>query len=183
MRLPISFSTRPTTGGFAVKALSVLRAIERASIVAIFLLMVTLYFINVVARQFGGTFASNFAWVEEAVRLLNLFLVFLAIGLALEYGRHVGVHTWRDRIAASTGFPVRKLIDAIGLLFSLYLIWLGWRMTDFVYSMGQKSATLDIPIFWIYLAPAIGFGLLALRYFLSLIGVIDRYSNEAAEEY
>jgi TRAP-type C4-dicarboxylate transport system permease small subunit len=121
--------------------------------------------------------------VEEAVRTLNLFLVFLAIGLALEYGRHVGVHTWRDRIAASTGLPVRKLIDAVGFLFSLYLLWLGWRMTEFVYSMGQKSATLDIPIFWIYLAPAIGFGLLALRYFLSLIGAIDRYSDETAEEY
>jgi TRAP-type C4-dicarboxylate transport system permease small subunit len=166
-----------------VKALSVLRTIERASIVTIFLVMVALYFINVVARQFGGTFASNFAWVEEAVRTLNLFLVFLAIGLALEYGRHVGVHTWRDRIAGASGFPVRRFIDAIGLLFSLYLVWLGWQMTAFVHSMGQRSATLNIPIFWIYLAPTIGFGLLALRYLLSLFGVIDRYSDEAAEEY
>lgn len=166
-----------------MKALSVLRTIERALIVTIFLVMVALYFINVVARQFGGSFASDLAWIEEGVRTLNLFLVFLAIGLALEYGRHVGVHTWRDRIAGATGLPVRKLIDAIGFLFSLYLLWLGWRMTAFVYSMGQKSATLDIPIFWIYLAPAIGFGLLALRYFLSLIGVIDRFSNEAAEDY
>jgi len=170
-------------GGFALKALSVLRTIERASIVTIFLVMVVLYFINVVARQFGGTFASNLAWIEEAVRSLNLFLVFLAIGTTVEYGRHVGVHTWRDRIAGSTGLPIRKLIDAVGLIFSLYLIWLGWRMTDFVYGMGQKSATLNIPIFWIYLAPTVGFGLLALRYLLSLIGVIDRYSDETAEEY
>ena len=42
--------------------------------------------------------ASSFVWIEEAVRIMNLFLVFLAIGLALEYGRHVGIHTWRERI-------------------------------------------------------------------------------------
>ena len=166
-----------------MKALSVLRIIERASIVTIFLAMVILYFLNVVARQFGGTFASNFAWVEEAVRTLNLFLVFLAIGLALEYGRHVGVHTWRDRIAGASGFPVRRFIDGVGFFFSLYLVWLGWQMTAFVHSMGQRSATLNIPIFWIYLSLTIVFGLLALRYLVSLFGVIDRYPDEAAEEY
>lgn len=166
-----------------MKALSILRSVERASIIAIFLLMVALYFINVVARQFGGTFASNFAWVEEAVRLMSLFLVFLAIGLALERGRHVGVHTWRDSIAASTGLPVRKIIDATGLVFSLYLAWLGWSMTMFVFGMGQRSPTLNMPVFWIYLAPTFGFLLLALRYFLSFVGVIDRFSEQSVEEY
>lgn len=159
-----------------MKALSALRIMERVAIVAIFLTMVVLYFVNVLSRQVGGTFATNFAWVEEGVRLMSLFLVFLAIGLALERGRHVGVHTWRDRIAASTKVPVRKLIDAVGLVFSLYLAWLGYGMTAFVYSTGQMSPTLNMPVFWIYLAPMIGFLLLALRYGLSLLGVIDRYS-------
>jgi TRAP-type C4-dicarboxylate transport system permease small subunit len=30
---------------------------------------------------------------------------------------------------------------------------------------------------WIYAAPFAGFSLLALRYFLSLFGTIDRYAN------
>ena len=166
-----------------MKALAILRTFERASVVVIFLAMVVLYFINVVSRQVGGTFASNFAWVEEAVRLMCLFLVFLAVGLALERGRHVGVHTWRDGIVARTGIPVRKIIDVVGLVFSLYLAWLGFEMTAFVYGMGQKSPTLNLPIFWIYLAPAIGFALMALRYLLSLFGVIDRFTEQAAEEY
>ena len=60
-----------------MKALAILRTFERVSVVVIFLAMVVLYFINVVSRQVGGTFASNFAWVEEAVRLMCLFLVLL----------------------------------------------------------------------------------------------------------
>lgn len=164
-----------------MKALSILRTVERVAVVAIFLTMVALYFLNVVSRQFAGTLASNFAWIEEAVRLMSLFLVFLAIGLALEKGRHVGVHTWRDGIAAGTKLPLRRIIDAVGLVFSLYLAWLGYQMTAFVHSMGQMSPTLNLPVFWIYLAPTIGFLLLALRYGLSLFGLIDRYSVQDRE--
>ncbi|MBX9462244.1 MAG: TRAP transporter small permease [Aquamicrobium sp.] len=164
-----------------MKALSILRTAERIAIVAIFLTMVALYFLNVVGRQFGGTMASNLAWIEEAVRLMSLFLVFLAIGLALEKGRHVGVHTWRDRIAAKTRLPVRRIIDAVGVIFSLYLAWLGYQMTIFVHSMGQISPTLNMPIFWMYLAPTAGFILLALRYGLSFFGLIDRYSAQDKE--
>lgn len=164
-----------------MKALSILRAAERIAIVAIFLIMVALYFLNVVGRQFGGSMASSLAWIEEAVRLMSLFLVFLAIGLALEKGRHVGVHTWRDRIAAKTRLPVRRIIDAVGVIFSLYLAWLGYQMTIFVHSMGQISPTLNMPIFWMYLAPTAGFMLLALRYGLSFFGLIDRYSAQDKE--
>lgn len=166
-----------------MKALSALRIVERVTIVTIFLAMVALYFVNVLSRQVGGTFATNFAWVEEGVRLLSLFMVFLALGLALERGRHVGVYTWRDRIAARSGLPVRKLIDAVALVFSLYLAWLGYGMTAFVYSTGQISPTLNMPVFWIYLAPTIGFLLLALRYGLSLFGLIDRYSAQDGGEH
>ena len=159
-----------------------LRTVERFAVVVIFLAMVALYFVNVAVRELASAYASNFAWVEEAVRLLNLFMVFLALGLALEYGRHVGVHTWRDRIAARTGLPLKRLIDFVGFVFSLYLVWLGVRMALFVLSTGQRSPTLNIPIGWIYLAPAIGFGLLALRYLLSLFGRIDRFSVQTGEE-
>lgn len=161
-----------------MKALNVLRIMERVTVVTIFLAMVTLYFVNVLSRQFGGTFATNFAWVEEAVRLMSLFLVFFGLGLALEQGRQVGVYSWRDRIAKRLGLPIRKFIDAVAIVFCVYLAWLGYGMTVFVYSTGQISPTLNMPIYWIYLAPTIGFLLLALRYALSLFGVIDRYSAQ-----
>lgn len=165
-----------------MKALAIIRTAERIAAVSIFLTMVALYSANVLARQVGGTFASEFAWVEEAVRLMSLFLVFLTVGLALEKGRHAGVHTWRDRIARATGLPLRKIIDAVGFVFCIYLVWLGYQMTAFVYGMGQKSPTLNIPVFWIYLAPTIGFALMALRFALSFFGRIDRFAGQASEE-
>ena len=56
-------------------------------------------------------------------------------------------------------------------------------MTAFVYSTGQISPTLNVQIFWIYLAPTIGFLLLGLRYALSLFGVIDRFAGQDGGEH
>ncbi|TYC61755.1 TRAP transporter small permease [Rhodobacterales bacterium] len=160
--------------------LCVVRLVERVALVSLLLIMVLLFATNVAVRQIGGPLAADLAWVDETVRLMNIYLVFLAAGLALERGKQVAVDSWRETIIARTGLPLKRIIDLTGLVFSLYLAFLSIRMARFVWSMGQRSATLDIPIAWIYIAPAIGFALLALRYCASLFGGIDRYT--AAEK-
>jgi TRAP-type C4-dicarboxylate transport system permease small subunit len=160
-----------------LKLISYIRLTERAFLVTLFLTMVILFFGNVVAREIGGTFASKFAWIEEAVRFMNVFLVFIALGLALEQGRHVGIDTLRDRLPAKIRSVLLKIIDGIGFLFSIYLAWLGTGLVKFVLMTGQRSPTLDIPIGWVYSAPVIGFGLLALRFALSFFDVIDRFDT------
>lgn len=162
-----------------MKALNILRLVERTFIVCVFLTMVALYFFNVLVREFGGSLASQFAWIEEAVRLLNLFMVFGALGLALERGRHISIDTLRDKLPPRLRTVVLKLIDVAGLVFCLYVTALGWRLVDFVLGTGQRSPTLDIPMGWIYAAPMVGFGLLALRYALSLFNVVSRFQGPA----
>ncbi|SFJ11965.1 TRAP transporter small permease [Celeribacter neptunius] len=163
-----------------MKALNLLRTVERTVLIALFLFMVFLYTGSVVTREIGGTFASRFAWIEEAVRIMNLFLVFLALGLALERGKHVGITNLRDRLPAPIISLLLKIIDLVGLGMSLYVAWLALDLVQFVLKTGQKSPTLGVPMGYIYLAPVAGFALLGLRYGLSLLGLIDRY-QEASE--
>lgn len=165
-----------------MKLLNALRTVERTVLVALFLIMVFLYTGSVVTREIGGTFASRFAWIEEAVRIMNLFLVFLALGLALERGKHVGITNLREHIPAPARALLLKFIDLVGLCMSLYVAWLALDLVQFVLKSGQKSPTLKIPMGFIYFAPVIGFLLLGLRYGLSLIGAIDRYQTEEAAE-
>jgi len=160
-----------TAGG----ALRVLRTTERYFLVGVFLSMVGLYTLGIVVRELGGGLASQFAWVDEMVRILNLFLVFGALGLALDRGRHVSITLLHEHLPDGLLRPLRRLIDLVGLLFSLYLMWLGWHMVDFVWGTGQRSPTLDISMAVVYVAPMLGFALLGLRYGLSLAGAIDRY--------
>lgn len=162
-------------------ALNILRRVERAALAALFLSMVGLYFVNIAVRISGSDYATKLFWIDEAVRLLMLFLVFLALGLALEQGRHVGVFTWRDRIAASTRLPLRRLIDVAGLVFSAWMAWLALRMTLFVIGSAQIIPSLGISAGWLYVAPAIGFATLALRFALSLSGLIDRFTPQMHE--
>lgn len=160
-----------------MKALQALRLVERAVLIFLFLAMVALYFASVVMREFGGALASEFTWIEEAVRLMNLFLVFLALGLALERGKHVGMTNLRDSLPPALRRPLLALIDIVGLAFSLYVAWLSFELVQFVLKTGQKSPTLGLPMGMIYLAPVVGFLLLGLRYALSLFGLIDRFTK------
>lgn len=162
-------------------ALNILRRVERAALAGLFLSMVGLYFLNIVVRTIGSDYATRLFWIDEAVRLLMLFLVFLALGLALEQGRHVGVFTWRDRIAARTRLPLRHLIDLVGLGFSAWMAWLALRMTLFVIGSAQIIPSLGVSAGWLYVAPAIGFTALALRFALSLFGLIDRFTPQMHE--
>lgn len=160
-----------------MKALAALRTVERTVLIALFLIMVFLYTGSVVTREIGGTFASRFAWIEEAVRMMNLFLVFLALGLALERGKHVGITNLRERLPAPVLMVLLKLIDFVGCAMSLYVAWLAVDLVQFVLKSGQRSPTLGVPMGLIYLAPVLGFLLLGLRYGLSLLGLIDRYQE------
>lgn len=155
-----------------------LRSFERVFLVSIFLSMLALFSLNVLAREFGGTFASQLAWVDEAVRLMNIFLVFGALGLALEKGRHVGIDTLKEALPKTARNTLRKIVDAVGCIFSAYMTYLAYLLVVFVLNTGQISPTLDVPVGWLYMAPVIGFGLLSFRYFFSLVSVIDRYDPD-----
>lgn len=157
--------------------LTQLRRAERVFVVSVFLGMVGLFALNVLGREIGGEVASRLTWIEEAVRLLNIFLVFGALGLALERGRHVGIDTLRRVLPGRSQRVIEKVIDAVGCVASLYIAWLAFGLTRFILRTGQRTPTLDIPMGWIYAAPILGFCLLALRYALSLFGAIDRFSQ------
>lgn len=166
------------------KALNLLRLVERTSIVTIFLVMVFLFFFNVLVRELASSYSAQFAWIEEAVRLLNLFLVFGGLGLALERGRHVSIDTIRNKLPEHQRKWLIRAIDLSGAIISFYVALLGYRLMVFVLGTGQKSPTLDLPMGWIYLAPLLGFSLLGLRYLLNLFGIINRFENapRTAEE-
>lgn len=162
--------------------LTLLKRAERTFLVTVFLSMVALFFINIVARTLGSSLISDLAWIEEAVRLLNIFLVFGALGLALERGRHVSIDTLRESLPHGIKRALYKSVDAAGLTFAIYMTYLSWQLINFVLKTGQRSPTLDIPMGWVYLAPLAGFILLGLRYALSLFDLIDRRAQPVDDE-
>ncbi|WP_320170020.1 TRAP transporter small permease [Maridesulfovibrio sp.] len=157
--------------------LAAIRIIERVLVISINLIMVGLYTFNVLVREITPQYSSTFAWIDEATRLLMVWAVFLAIGLALERGRQVAVTTLFEKMPDIPRKAVNFLINITGTVFSCYLVWLGIAMVKFVMRTGQLSPTLGMPMYWLYVAPSVGFSLLALRYLLELAGINDRHTR------
>jgi len=161
------------------KALAAWSSLERIALAALMLIMVALYVTGVVVRELIPAYARNFAWIDEAARYLMVWLVFLSLGLALAEGRQIAMTSFLERMSPGAQLWIRRAIDLSGLVLSLYVAWFGLQMAQTVGRTGQMSPTLGVPAALLYYALPVGFLLLALRYAMSLFGLIDRWSNKA----
>jgi len=105
-----------------------------------------------------------------------VWMVFLSLGLALEKGRHISMSTFLDSIKIKPKIYFNYFISFIGFCFSLYLIYLALNLSIFVFKTGQVSPTLNIPMFYLYLAPTFGFTLLSIRYLINILN-FNKFQN------
>ena len=158
-----------------------IRYLERAMVVAITTLMIGLFGFNVLVREIVPQYASTFAWIDEASRILMVWAIFMALGLAFERGRHIAMTTLLVSLSIDIQYWIRKLINLVGLIFTLYSAWIGFTITIFVSNTGQVSPTLNLPMFILYIAPTVGFMLLAFRYATEFFGFTDRSISLSTE--
>ena len=150
--------------------------LERFIIVFFTISMIGLYGLNVIVREITPQYASLFAWIDEASRILMVWVVFLSIGIAFDRGRHIAMTTFINSFSNKNFLYFGKIIDLLGFVFSLYCIWLGLKITIFVFNSGQVSPTLNIPMFILYVAPTLGFLLISIRYALSFLNFKNRFN-------
>jgi TRAP-type C4-dicarboxylate transport system permease small subunit len=151
-----------------------LAAAQRFAAAFFMIAMTGLYGFNVLARTFLPTLSGSLAWIEDAARYLMIWVVFLAVGPALESGRHIVVDlAWR-RLGASARTLIFRLIDVTGLLFCAFMAVLSVQLAIFIAGTGQVSPTLELPVYVLYIAPVVGFASLAMIFLLRLFGCCDR---------
>jgi TRAP-type C4-dicarboxylate transport system permease small subunit len=156
-------------------------AIQRYCAALLLILMTAFYGFNVLVRALAPQYASTFAWIEEATRYMMVWVVFLAVGVALEAGRHVVIDLLWPVLGAHARRWLFASIDAIGLAFSVLMVVLSIQLTIFIAGSGQISPTLGVPAYVLYVAPVVGFTSLAFGFLLRLLSVRDarRASSEA----
>ena len=146
---------------------------ERYFVGLLMIAMTGLYAFNIFVRMLLPTYASAVAWIDEAARYMMVWVVFLAAGITLEVGRHVTVNIGHQTIPPRFLSILFKLIDVVGLIFSIGAACFSLNLVIFVAGTGQVSPTLAVPTFILYVAPFIGFLLLAFRYLLRIGGLRD----------
>lgn len=165
----------------AVAFVKLLRRIQAAQGAFLGLLMLAMtfgYTLNVVVRELFPSLAPRLAWIEEISLFILVWIVFLAVGLGLESGRHIGMRMLMTRFPANGQRIAKAAINLLGLAFSLYMVKVGLEITLFVARSGQASPTLGISVAWLYWVVPVGFALLAIQYLIELIGLSDRFARE-----
>jgi TRAP-type C4-dicarboxylate transport system permease small subunit len=93
--------------------------LERFIIVFFTVSMIGLYGLNVIVREITPQYASLFAWIDEASRILMVWVVFLSIGIAFDRGRHIAMTTFINSFSNKNFLYFGKIIDFLGFVFSL----------------------------------------------------------------
>jgi TRAP-type C4-dicarboxylate transport system permease small subunit len=155
------------------RAVGWLSLVERYLTGLLLVVMTGLYTLNIFVRMVLPTHASKLAWVDEASRWMMVWVVFVAAGIALEVGRHVSVNIAHNYMPQRLLTGLFKVIDVVGFVFSVAIAVFAFNLAMFVADTGQVSPTLGLSTAILYVAPCIGFALLALRYLLQIAGLRD----------
>ncbi|WP_352401016.1 TRAP transporter small permease [Anaerotignum sp.] len=122
--------------------------------------MTVLIFVQVIMRY---VFGSSLVWSEELARYIFIWLIYLGISYGARIMKHI-------KIEAAMGLFPQKLRpfvvilgDVLFLAFSVIIVYLAYGVVMSQVRLGQNSPAMQIPMWFMYSAPMVGFGLTAVR--------------------
>ena len=147
--------------------LSLVRAIEVAVMAAMAVVSVVVMAEVILRYTLGETLVVT----EELSRYLMVWVAFLGSVLLMRERGHIAT----EGLAGWFGPLGRRVIavvaDLLSLVFLLTLTWAGLQTLPA--QLDQHLTTINIPIFWFYLAIPVGCGLMALVIVARLLGFDD----------
>lgn len=139
--------------------------IEEVLLTIVFSVMVTVIFVQVIARMLD----NSLSWSEELGRYCFIWLVYLGISYGVKKQRHISVDVLLVILKGRARIILNLLANIIFLVFSLVVVRYGSDIALQLLSFGQKSPALHIPMGLVYMASPIGMGLAAIRLIQNII--------------
>ena len=82
---------------------------------------------------------------------------------AVKVGAHIRVDAVTGMLPVSTRRFVNLFSYAMFIVFAALVMKEGYALSAKIFSFGQESSALGLPMGYVYMAPAVGFGLVVLR--------------------
>ena len=114
-------------------------AFNRGSVTVILTVMFCLVFAQVLARYL---FSVSFAWIDEVVGFLMIWLTYAGAGLALREGRLVGFDLLQKKLPAKLEYLLRFFIGLAILVFMSALVYWGIRFA--LFGLHKETNVLQI---------------------------------------
>lgn len=149
---------------------------EEYLLLFLFPLMVCVVFIATVARYFD---LFPMFWGEELARYIMIYLAYIAAGLAMKHGAHVGVSFLVDKIKSKKirfGFDIFRIVAI--LFFTSTIVFMISEIIISQIKIGQTSPALFMPIWVMYAAVPFGMILVSVRAIQSFLQIFKQYKQE-----
>jgi len=146
---------------------SLVRAIEVAVLAAMAVVSVVVM-VEVILRY---TLGETLVVTEELSRYLMVWVACLGSVLLMRERGHIATEGLGGRLGPLGRRVIVIVADLLSLVFLLTLGWAGLQTLPG--QLDQYLTTINIPIFWFYLAIPVGSGLMALVIVARLLGFDD----------
>lgn len=126
------------------------------TIVAVGAVMITLVFMNVLFRVFGG----DIALTTELCEFLMVWVTFLGGAAAMRRGLHMAITEFLDKLGPGRRRWADGAIDVLSIGMLMLLVWHGTGIVNS--SWGNELTVLHIPLALQYLALPVGASAMAI---------------------
>lgn len=142
------------------------RAVETFLLVVVLGAMITLAAGQIVLRNFWGI---GFAWADEALRIMVLWVTMLGAVAASRDQRHVSIDALSRYLPPGLQRPVAALVRLFAGVVCLVLTWYSYTFVEGSRAAGDQMLGGAVPAWFIQLIIPVGFGLLGYRYLVSCL--------------
>lgn len=145
---------------------SSIRKVESYFIAFAIIFITVITFINVSMRYLANT---SWTWAEELTRYIMVWMTFIGASLCVRDNVHVTMDVLMEKGPKWLKKPLLYFTYAGSAIISLYLGYLGWKLTMKILPTGQVSSAMEfLPIWFVYLCVPIG-GVLMAKNFIHLL--------------
>lgn len=157
---------------------SVLSFIEEWLLFFLLSTMLAVVFFGVLNRSI---IQASIPWSEELARYLMIWGVFVGASLGVKRSVHISV----DALVLLMPDKIKPLFSllayVVGFVFCAWFFYVGYGFMGQMINMKPLSPALGVPMYYAYAAVPVGFGLMALRYFIILIYFLFEGDSQGAE--
>lgn len=163
------------------KLFNILNHIEEVIVVAMFVAMVLIIFVQVIMRKAG----NSLSWSEELGKFLFVWISWLGISIGQREGEHIKITMLTDRLPFRAAQVANILSDII--VIGICAVTFYYGVTLVISQQNTPYAGIKISTSWGYLAVVLGCGLMILRSLASVkksavLLIKGKPDAEAAEE-
>ena len=101
---------------------------------------------------------NSLAWTEEVAKFVMVWLAFIGAPVVLKEGGHIAIDFIPSRLPHALGHALLMLIQMIVMVVLAVLVYQGWALAW--NALPQVAATVEVSLFYIFLAVPIGSALM-----------------------